>query len=72
MSKTKTSKKRKASAGGRIKAQGKSLVWVTFGESDKQKIRTAAAFRGLPMSEFLKQTGLREAAIILEKIRSTA
>ena len=63
----KTSKK--PSAGARLKADGKSLVWATFDEAEKQKIRTAAAFVGLPMSQFLREKGLAAAEIILEKMR---
>lgn len=60
--------KKKKSGGGRIKASGESLIWVTANASDKQKIRTAAAIAGVPMSQFLKQSGLKEAEKILKKI----
>ena len=62
-------KAKKPSAGARIKSAGKTLVWATFSEEEKQKIRTAAAFQGQPMSQFLREQGLTAAAKILEKMR---
>lgn len=62
-------KQEKPSGGGRLKVQGKSLVWVTFGPEDKAKIRTAAGFAGQPMSQFLAEQGLLAAEKILDKIR---
>lgn len=61
-------KKVKASAGKRIRENGKSLVWVTFNEVDKQKIRMAAASENKPMSQFIAECGLAEADKILKKI----
>lgn len=60
---------KKKSAGGRIREQGKSLVWATFSQAEKRKIRTAAAFAGQPMSQFLREQGLRAAEEILTKMR---
>lgn len=57
----------KPSAAARMKSQGKSLVWVTLDDSQKKKIRVAAAAEGLPMSQFLIRAGLTAAEKILAK-----
>lgn len=57
--------KPKPSASERMKADGKSLIWATFDQKEKQEIRTAAAMSALPMSQFLKQHGLAAARKIL-------
>lgn len=61
-------KTKKPSAGARIKANGKSLVWVTFNEQEKRKIRVASAQKGQPMSQFLKDAGLRAAEKTLKNL----
>jgi len=64
--------KKKPSAGARIKAQGKSLVWVTFDRADKAKVRAAAGIAGKPMSQFLAEHGIMAAEKILEKFANRA
>jgi uncharacterized protein (DUF1778 family) len=59
---------KKASAGARIKAEGKSLIWVAPTAEQKDKIRVAAAVAGMPMSQFLLQHGLAAAESILKKM----
>lgn len=59
---------RKQGAAARIKAAGKSLVWVTLNEADKSKIRVAAALQGMPMSQFLIKHGLMAAEKLLKKL----
>jgi uncharacterized protein (DUF1778 family) len=63
--------KKKASGGKRLKEQGRSLIWVSPTEDEKKKIRMAAAYKGVPMSEFLLQLGVTEADRILEKLQKT-
>jgi uncharacterized protein (DUF1778 family) len=60
--------KKKPSGGAHIKAAGKSPLLLALDPSDKQKIRTAAGFAGLPMSQFLILHGVAAAEKILEKI----
>lgn len=62
-------KKKKVSGGGRLKAQGKSLVWVSPDADQKERIRMAAAAAGKPMSQFLLDVGLAEADVILKRFR---
>lgn len=61
----------KPSAGARIKAAGKSLVWATFDEAEKAKIRGAAGLSGQAMSEFLKFHGLAAAEKILQNFKKS-
>jgi uncharacterized protein (DUF1778 family) len=56
------------SGGGRIKSQGRSLVWVALDENEKKLIRTAAACVDLPMSQFLIKHGLKAAKAIVKKL----
>ncbi len=59
---------KKKSGGARMRASGRSLVWVTLDDEQKQQVRTAAGFAGKPMSQFLIDAGLAAARKILDKI----
>ena len=61
--------KKAASGGGRLKTQGRKLIWVTADQAQQSAIRMAAAASGLPMSQFLLQTGLEAAEKILKKAK---
>lgn len=61
-------KLKKKSGGAHIRDTGKSPLLLALDPDDKQKIRTAAGFEGLPMSKFLIKYGLMAAEKILEKI----
>ncbi len=50
-----------------MKAKKESHVWVTYPEAEKEKVRIAASIAGVPMSQFVKEAGLRKAEKILEK-----
>jgi len=65
---TTTKPNKKPSGGANIKAAGKSPLLLAIDPSDKQKIRTAAGYEGLPMSQFLVKYGVLAAEKILEKI----
>jgi len=56
------------SAGARMKAAGRTLVWATFDVQGKRRIRLAAAASGVSMSQFVQQAGLAAAETILEKM----
>lgn len=62
-------KAKPASAGARIKRQGRSLVWVTLDAEQKQTLRTAAALDGVPMSQFLVAHGLAAAEKVVAEFR---
>jgi uncharacterized protein (DUF1778 family) len=49
----------------------RSLAWVTFDDDEKALVRQAAAASGVPMSQFLKEIGLKEAENILRKAAKT-
>ena len=60
---------KKKSGGKRIKEQGRSLVWVSPTEEQKERIRAAAGIAGKPMSQFLLDCGLAEAVKIIAKFQ---
>lgn len=64
--------KKKLSAGGRLKKNGKSLIWSTYDDEEKSKIRTAAAFVKLPMSQLVSSLALAGAEKILKKFMNQA
>ena len=59
---------KKPSGGAHIKAAGKSPLLLALTPDQKQKIRTAAGYAGLPMSQFLILHGLVAAEAVLKKI----
>jgi uncharacterized protein (DUF1778 family) len=64
--------KEKKSAGARIKAQGRSLVWVTLSEAEKRRVRAAAGYADQPMSQFIVAAALAAAEKVLAKNRDGA
>lgn len=55
---------------GRLKQQGKSLIWVAPTEAEKSQIRAAAAVQGKPMSQFVLDLALAASEKILSKFRN--
>jgi uncharacterized protein (DUF1778 family) len=63
---------KKQSGGDYLKASKRQLIWVAPDEEQKEQIRVAAAIKGIPMSQFLLECGLRESEKIVEKYRSSS
>lgn len=59
------------SGGGRLKSQGRKLLWVHVSEAQHKILRRAAAEEGVAVSELVTRFALEGAGKILEKAQNS-